>query len=207
MEDRNIEKIGSGKKPGDAERRRWVHGYFDLFAWRALWPENRSARSRSAPSPNLVVQIFGRDSNDRKQAPQPFAHRDVGARDTCRLNTVHRMRQIIYKIATVAEWQEAIAAGRYSGSADDVRDGFIHLSSRSQLPGTLEKHFRGKTDLVLIAFEEDKLGPGLKWETSRGGELFPHFYGPLPVASALWERGLDTGPAGALLIQDEWFTC
>ena len=117
------------------------------------------------------------------------------------------MRQIVYKIATVLDWRQAVADGYYSGSADDVRDGFIHLSSRSQLVGTLEKHFRGKTDLVLIAFEEDKLGPGLKWETSRGGELFPHFYGPLPVASALWERGLDTGPAGALLIQDEWFTC
>jgi uncharacterized protein (DUF952 family) len=117
------------------------------------------------------------------------------------------MRQIVYKIATVHDWQEAIAKGHYSGSADDVRDGFIHLSSRSQLVGTLEKHFRGKTDLVLIAFEEDKLGHGLKWETSRGGELFPHFYGRLPVSNALWERTLDTGSDGALIIQDEWFIC
>ena len=117
------------------------------------------------------------------------------------------MRQIVYKIATVIDWRQAAASGFYAGSADDVRDGFIHLSSKSQLAGTLEKHFRGKTGLVLVAFEEDKLASDLKWETSRGGELFPHFYGSLPVADALWERTLDIGPAGAPLIQDEWFAC
>lgn len=117
------------------------------------------------------------------------------------------MRQIVYKIATVIDWRQAVASGFYAGSADDVRDGFIHLSSKSQLAGTLEKHFRGKTGLVLVAFEENTLAPDLKWETSRGGELFPHFYGSLPVANALWERTLDTGPAGTPLIQDEWFAC
>ena len=117
------------------------------------------------------------------------------------------MRQIVYKIATIAEWQDAVARGHYSGSADDVRDGFIHLSSRPQLSGTLEEHFRGKTGLVLIAFEEDKLGPNLKWETSRGGEPFPHLYGHLPVSKALWERPLTVGTDGIPLIHEEWFTC
>jgi len=117
------------------------------------------------------------------------------------------MRQIVYKIATVIDWRQAVASGFYAGSADDARDGFIHLSSKSQLSGTLEKHFRGKTGLVLIAFEEDKLASGLRWETSRGGEPFPHYYGRLAVADALWERTLDTGPEGTPLIQDEWFGC
>lgn len=81
------------------------------------------------------------------------------------------MRQIVYKIATVLDWRQAETSGHYNGSADDVRDGFIHLSSQSQLAGTLEKHFKGKTDLVLVAFEEDKLAPHLKREPSRGGEL------------------------------------
>lgn len=117
------------------------------------------------------------------------------------------MRQIVYKIATVLDWRQAAACGYYAGSPDDLRDGFIHLSSKSQLSGTLEKHFRGKTGLVLIAFEDDRLGPGLKWETSRGGELFPHFYGRLAVADALWERPLETGPSGSAVIQDEWFVC
>ena len=117
------------------------------------------------------------------------------------------MKQIIFKIAKSAEWRDAIAKGYYSGSADDVRDGFIHLSSRSQLSGTLDKHFRGETDLLLIAFEEASLGPGLKWEVSRGGQLFPHLYGPLPVSDALWERALASDDQGVPMLRDEWFTC
>jgi uncharacterized protein (DUF952 family) len=124
-----------------------------------------------------------------------------------RQNTIYRMQQIIYKIATVSEWQHAAASGQYSGSADDVRDGFIHLSSRFQLPETLEKHFKGKTDLVLIAFEADKLGAALKWETSRGGALFPHLYGNLPVSQALWQHPLIVGTDGIPLIDDDWFSC
>lgn len=117
------------------------------------------------------------------------------------------MRQIVYKIATVLDWRQAETSGHYNGSADDVRDGFIHLSSQSQLAGTLEKHFKGKTDLVLVAFEEDKLAPHLKREPSRGGELFPHYYGRLAVSDALWTRPLATGPAGFPIIRNEWFTC
>jgi uncharacterized protein (DUF952 family) len=71
----------------------------------------------------------------------------------------------------------------------------------------LEKHFKGKADLVLIAFAEDKLGPDLKWEVSRGGELFPHLYGHLPVSTALWERALRTGADGIPLVDEEWFSC
>jgi uncharacterized protein (DUF952 family) len=117
------------------------------------------------------------------------------------------MKQVIFKIAKAAEWRDATAKGYYSGSLDDVRDGFIHLSSKSQLPGTLEKHFRGETDLLLIAFEEDRLGPELKWETSRGGQLFPHLYGRLPVSAALWEQQLASDDQGVPMIREEWFTC
>lgn len=117
------------------------------------------------------------------------------------------MNQRVYKIATASDWREATAKGYYTGSPDDIRDGFIHLSTRSQVPGTLEKHFKGKAELVLIAFEEDKLGPELKWESSRGGDLFPHLFGVLPVAKALWERNLTVGADGVHGIHDEWFTC
>lgn len=117
------------------------------------------------------------------------------------------MRQIVYKIATAAEWRQAVASGSYSGSVDDVRDGFIHLSARAQLCGTLDKHFRGQDGLVLIAFDENDLGPQLKWETSRDGQLFPHLYGHIPVSKALWERALTVGAAGHHLLQDDWFTC
>jgi len=117
------------------------------------------------------------------------------------------MKQIIFKIAKAAEWRDAVAKGHYSGSMDDVRDGFIHLSSQSQLRGTLEKHFRGELDLVLIAFEELQLGPELKWEASRGGDLFPHLYGNLPASKAIWERDLTLGADGVPIIEDEWLIC
>lgn len=95
------------------------------------------------------------------------------------------MQQLIYKVCARSEWDEAERKGAYAGSADDQRDGFIHLSTASQLPVTLEKFFRGRPDQMLISFDASTLGPALKWEPSRGGDLFPHFYGSLPATKAL----------------------
>lgn len=99
----------------------------------------------------------------------------------------------IYKICACAEWREAQAAGAYRGSADDAHDGFIHLSTADQLPGTARKHFAGKPNLIVIAFASADLGPDLKWEPSRGGQLFPHFYADLPPkhARAIWPLPLN----------------
>lgn len=91
----------------------------------------------------------------------------------------------VYKICSDTAWAEAIAAGTFDGSPDDARDGFIHLSTAEQLPGTAEKHFRHEPDLVLVAFDVTSLGAALKWEPSRGGALFPHYYGKLPVSAAI----------------------
>lgn len=91
----------------------------------------------------------------------------------------------IFKICRSDEWVAAVAAGYYDGSADDKRDGFIHLSSAAQLAETARKHFRGVDGLVLVAVDQRVLGASLKWEPSRGGELFPHIYGRLPVSAAL----------------------
>jgi uncharacterized protein (DUF952 family) len=90
----------------------------------------------------------------------------------------------IYKVCTASEWAVALATGTYIGSDADRRDGFIHLSTGSQLAETLRRHFAGKRDLVRVAFDADALGPALRWEPSRGGDLFPHLYGELPVALA-----------------------
>ena len=111
----------------------------------------------------------------------------------------------VYKVLTAADWQVASAQGQYTGSADDTRDGFIHLSLHGQLAGTLAKHYRGKSGLVLVAFRALDLGPALKFEVSRGGALFPHLYAPLPTAKALWQRPLQLGPDGVPMIDEEWF--
>ena len=87
----------------------------------------------------------------------------------------------IYKICTAAEWREAERAGAYRGSAVDRRDGFIHFSTAEQAAETAAKWFAGQRDLVLVAVDADALGDALKWEPSRGGALFPHLYGELPL--------------------------
>src|SRR5436190_19658685 len=90
----------------------------------------------------------------------------------------------IYKICTASEWQEAERAGRYRGSAVDLKDGFIHFSTAEQAAETAAKWFAGQRDLVLVAIDAGALGDKLKWEPSRGGALFPHLYGELPVKAA-----------------------
>ena len=87
----------------------------------------------------------------------------------------------IYKICTGAEWREAERAGVYRGSAADHKDGFIHFSTAEQAAETAAKWFAGQRDLVLLAIDADALGDKLKWEPSRGGALFPHLYGELPL--------------------------
>jgi len=88
----------------------------------------------------------------------------------------------IYKICDRAEWESALAQGLFEGSAVDRRDGFIHFSASHQLRETARRHFAGRPDLVLLAIESEVLGRELRWEKSRGGDLFPHLYAPLPVS-------------------------
>ena len=96
----------------------------------------------------------------------------------------------IYKICERAAWQEAKRAGVYHGSEVDRRDGFIHFSSAAQVAETAEKHFAGRADLMLVAVDGDALGSSLKWEPSRGGDLFPHLYAALPIKAVLWAQPL-----------------
>ena len=88
---------------------------------------------------------------------------------------------LVYKILPRAEWEAACASGIFEGSAIDLKDGFIHFSAADQWAETLARHFIGQSDLLLVAVEAEALGPGLKWEVSRGGALFPHLYGAMPT--------------------------
>jgi uncharacterized protein (DUF952 family) len=91
------------------------------------------------------------------------------------------MTAFVYKILRRSEWEAALSGGVFSGSADDTRDGFIHLSTLDQLAGTLRRHFAGEGALILLEIRTDALPSGLQWEASRGGALFPHLYADLPV--------------------------
>jgi len=99
----------------------------------------------------------------------------------------------VFKILTRVDWNVASEAGMFTGATVDLKDGFIHLSAEDQWRETLRLHFAGQTDLVLVEFEAEALGPALKWEPSRGGALFPHLYGPLPTALAVSVRPVAAG--------------
>ncbi len=108
---------------------------------------------------------------------------------------IHR----IFKVIAQSAWDEACREGAFAGSADDLRDGYIHLSTGRQVAETLAKHFKGQSDLVLVEIDARALGDSLRWEPSRGGALFPHLYGPLPMAAARSVQKLTLGPAGVPL--------
>ena len=91
----------------------------------------------------------------------------------------------VYKLVAAADWQQAAREGTWRGSADDLRDGYIHLSCADQVAGTLAKYFAQTPELLLLAVDPAALGPALRFEPSRGGALFPHLHAPLAVDSAL----------------------
>ena len=103
---------------------------------------------------------------------------------------------VVYKIVATAEWAEAEAAGVFAGASVDRADGFIHFSTAQQAPETAAKWFAGRGDLTLAAIDADALGADLRWEPSRGGALFPHLYGPLPMSAVVWSRPLPLGLDG-----------
>jgi len=110
---------------------------------------------------------------------------------------------LIYKICPEALWREAEAAGVFRGAAVDLADGFIHFSTAEQVRETAAKHFAGQRDLVLVAFDDDRLGETLRYEPSRGGALFPHLYGPLDPKAARWIARLSSGDDGLHLIPED----
>ena len=112
------------------------------------------------------------------------------------------MSELIYKIVPAGLWHAAVAAGTFTGSPVDQADGYIHFSTAAQVGATAAKHFAGQADLLLVAIPLSALGETLKWEPSRGGDLFPHLYAPLPVSAATWVRLLPLGEDGLHVFPD-----
>jgi uncharacterized protein (DUF952 family) len=103
---------------------------------------------------------------------------------------------LIYKLLSQAEWAHALALGRFEGSEVDLADGYIHFSTAAQAQETAARWFAGRSDLMLLSVEAEGLGAALKWEPSRGGDLFPHLYAPLAVDAVIVARPLGLGPDG-----------
>jgi uncharacterized protein (DUF952 family) len=103
---------------------------------------------------------------------------------------------IIFKICSKLLWREAEKAGLFAGAPVDMQDGYLHFSTGQQVRETAARHFAGQGDLLLIAVDADSLGTDLRYEPSRGGDLFPHLYAPLPLSSVLWVKPLPLGADG-----------
>jgi uncharacterized protein (DUF952 family) len=102
----------------------------------------------------------------------------------------------IYKICSAELWRDAQQAGLFRGAPLDLRDGFIHFSSAAQVAETAARHFSGATHQVLLAVDGARLGEALKWEPSRGGDLFPHLYAALTLDAVQWAKPLPLGVDG-----------
>lgn len=87
--------------------------------------------------------------------------------------------QAVYKILTPAAWDALCESGVLTPDGVDAADGFVHFSTAAQVGETLDKHYAGHGDLVLLAVDADGFGDAMKWEVSRGGDLFPHLYDTL----------------------------
>lgn len=97
---------------------------------------------------------------------------------------------LIYKVVTRDQWEAARKAGVFRGAPIDIEDGYIHFSTDQQVRETVAKHFANQSDLLLVAIETESLGDSLKWEPSRGGDLFPHLYDDLHFSNVVWEEEL-----------------
>ena len=110
----------------------------------------------------------------------------------------------LFKICSREEWSAAKKLGRFEGSAIDRQDGFIHLSAAHQVRETAARHFAGRTGLVLLGIDEASLGDTLKWEPSRGGALFPHIHGALPVPAVAWVKPLPWQDGAHVFPPETW---
>ena len=90
-----------------------------------------------------------------------------------------------YKVLTAEQMVALERDGTFAGAPVDIEDGFVHLSTASQLTETVDRHFVGQTDLHVVAVDLGSFGDTLKWEPSRGGELFPHLYEPLLLETVI----------------------
>jgi uncharacterized protein (DUF952 family) len=105
---------------------------------------------------------------------------------------------IAFKILTKDQMETLEHEGVFAGAPIDLQDGYIHLSTAEQTVETLEKHFAGQSDLWIAAVDLEALGETVKWEPSRGGQLFPHIYAALPLSAVTAYSPVHYEPDGSL---------
>jgi uncharacterized protein (DUF952 family) len=111
---------------------------------------------------------------------------------------------LIFKIFRRPEWMSLRDKGETKGAPIDLTDGYIHLSTATQVADTAARHFATESDLVLVALDDTALGQDLRWEPSRNGQLFPHLYRPMRLADVVWDKSLPLGATGHIFPAGLW---
>ena len=106
--------------------------------------------------------------------------------------------KVVYKIMTLIEWSETARRGVFFGTSLDLRDGYIHLSTADQVEETVIRHFADCGNLILVGIGVEGLGEALRFEPSRGGDLFPHLYADLKIGDILWSKEFDSSHPSVL---------
>ncbi len=105
---------------------------------------------------------------------------------------------VAYKVLTAEQMAVLEHEGVFTGAPIDLADGYVHLSAADQVTETVDKHFAGQTDLHIAAVDLAVLDDAVKWEPSRGGQLFPHIYAALPLNAVIAYGPLERGADGAV---------
>lgn len=101
-----------------------------------------------------------------------------------------------YMVLTADQFDQFKGEGVFKGAPVDLADGYIHMSTRDQAAETVAKHFAGQDRLVMLMIDLAPFGDAVKWEVSRGGALFPHLYGDLPMSAVAGKVVLRIGDDG-----------
>ncbi len=114
-----------------------------------------------------------------------------------------RNPEYIYKIATRDVAEASRAAGTFTGMPIDETDGYLHFSTAAQVGETLRLWFKSQRDLALLAVRTHDMGASVRWEPSRGRQLFPHVYGTFPMSAVVHEAVVDVDVEGTCALP-EW---
>ena len=109
----------------------------------------------------------------------------------------------VYKIIDNDELKKAKLSGKYTGSAKDIQDGYIHFSGQDQVASTLKKYYSGIENLILLKVETLKLDH-LVWEQASDGTMFPHLYSPLDLSNVVEEFEISLKDDGSHVLPDNF---
>ncbi|MCH9641030.1 MAG: DUF952 domain-containing protein [Actinomycetia bacterium] len=95
---------------------------------------------------------------------------------------------VLVHLCTAAQWRDARHSREYR--PDSLRAvGFVHLSSQEQVHLPANRLYAGRTDMMLLRLDSARLSSPVRWEPGVPGDpdgmVFPHLYGPLPVAAVV----------------------